>query len=412
MNFFLYSKWGDSLTLGRLLQDAGADVLLYLVEDHAQYIGEGLIPKTDNPNPPEGSIVIFDDTGMGGVGADLRERGFVVIGGNPYDRSLGKKRADGMAIMKENKIKTPEDHEFPDIAAAIKWLEKHGEDGDWFVKVDGDLGDSSTTNGPPDHIIRYLRWLADNNSKVKAVEVQKKVEGLEVSIEGWFDGQRFVYPFNATIEEKKFMPGDVGPRTGCESCTVFAYEGLLADELMKMEDTLREEGYVGSLDLNMIVTDEKGPLGLEWTARLGFDASNGLFHLMGPTLPEQLEAFAYGALPAWDIAPELALTLRFSIPPYPEGTKKEAAKLYGFPLDASILDLDCSDVAMGDDGPICAGCSGQLGVCTVMGTDIGVLRKSALDSVGSLKINNLQYRIDPVTRHEKTIEGLEEKGLL
>src|SRR2546422_4157146 len=50
-----------------------------------------------------------------------------------------------------------------------------------------------------------------------------------------------------------------------------------------------------SLDLNMIVT-EKGPLGLEWTARLGFDASDALFRLLGPTLPEQLEAFAFGDL--------------------------------------------------------------------------------------------------------------------
>lgn len=409
-SFFLYSKWGDSLTLGRLLQDNGADVALYIDDETGERVGEGLIARTDNPNPSQGDIVVFDDTGLGDVGTDLRDRGFAVIGGNPYDRALGKRRADGMAIMKEHRIATPEDHEFPSISKAVSWLEGQGE-AEWFVKVDGDLGDSSTTNGDAGHIIRYLNWLAENPGKVKGVELQKKVDGEEISIEGWFDGNHFIFPFNATIEEKKFMTGDVGPRTGCESCVVFAYDGPLVEELLKLEDTLREEGYVGSLDLNMIVT-EKGPLGLEWTARLGFDASNGLFHLIGPTLPEQLEAFAHGALPAWSIAPELALTLRFSIPPYPETNKREAKKLYGFPLDKRILDLDYTDVAIGDDGPICAGRDGLLGVATILGTDIGALRKEALEKVSRMKIPNVQYRVDPTHRFEKTMEGLSKKGLV
>src|SRR5207245_3086759 len=133
-------------------------------DESGEHVGEGLIERTDNPNPSEGDVVVFDDTGLGDVGTNLRERGFAVIGANPYDRALGKRRADGMAIMKENHIGTPEDHEFPTIQAAIKWLEK--QDGDWFVKVDGDLGDSSTTNGDTAHIVRYLDWLALNPGKV------------------------------------------------------------------------------------------------------------------------------------------------------------------------------------------------------------------------------------------------------
>src|SRR5207245_8944189 len=228
----------------------------------------------------------------------------------------------------------------------------------------------------------------------KGVQVEKKGLWEEISVEGWCDRQRLIFPFNATIEEKKFMAGDVGPRTGCESCVVFAYDGPLVEELLKMEDTLREEGYIGSLDLNMIVT-EKGPLGLEWTARLGFDASNGLFHLMGPTLPEQLEAFAYGALPAWEISPELALTLRFSIPPYPNDNKREAGKLYGLPLDKKVLDLDYTDVALGSDAPICAGRDGLLARATVPGTDSDSPRKEALQQVSSRTTPMLQHPIHP-----------------
>lgn len=404
---FFWSEYGDSLPLARLVAAAGGDVMLYNDHDSAEHVGEGLVEVTANPNPPRGAIVVLDCTGKGDCGSDYRSRGFAVVGGNPYDSLLGKSRRDGIKIMKEHKIATPEDHYFPTIEKAIEFLED--KDGDWFVKVDGDRGDDSTSNGAPAYLIRYLHHLGDTDAKVRGVELQKKAEGSEISIEGWFDGQRFVFPFNATVEEKKFLTGNVGPRTGCESCVVFPYEGPLCEELLKMEDTLRDEGYVGSLDLNMIVT-EKGPLGLEWTARLGFDASDALFRLLGPTLPEQLEAFAFGALPTWEFVPASALTLRFSVLPYPDTNPKESRKMYGFPLDPAILECDVTDVALSPDGPVCAGRDGLLGVVTSVGTDIESMRKEVLDRVSALKIANLQYRIDPVSRWEKTMTALEKEG--
>ena len=406
---FFWSEWGDTLPLARMVDANGGASILYTDEDEGEHIGEGLVDVSSNPNPPRGSIVILDCTGKGDVGSDYRNRGFAVVGGNPYDKLLGKSRRDGIRIMKEHGIATPEDHYFPTIAKAVSFLED--QDGEWFVKVDGDLGNSSTANGSSEYLSRYLHWFSGSNAKVHGVELQKKAEGAEISIEGWFDGQRFVFPFNATIEEKKLMAGDKGPRTGCESCVIFPYDGPLCAELLKLEDTLRDEDYVGSLDLNMIVT-EKGPLGLEWTARLGFDASDALFRLLGPTLPGQLEAFAYGALPAWEFLPAMALTLRFSVPPYPDEHSPDAKKLLGYPLDKKVLNLDVTDVRMGSDGPECAGRDGLLGVATVVGNDISKLRSECLAQVGALKISNLQYRIDPVTRWEKTMGALSKKGLV
>lgn len=406
---FWWSEWGDTLPLARMVDMAGGQSILYVHEADGEHVGEGLVSLSTNPNPPSQAVVILDCTGRGNVGQGYRDRGFAVVGGNPLDRALGKSRRDGIKLMRQNGIAVPEDHYFPTIKEAIAFLE--GSDGEWFVKVDGDLGNSSTANGRVDYLARYLSWIEESNSKVKGVELQRKAEGSEISVEGWFDGTRFVFPFNATIEEKKLMAGDKGPRTGCESCVVFPYDGPLCDELLKMEPLLRKEGYVGNLDLNMIVT-EKGPLGLEWTARLGFDASQALFHLLGPTLPEQLEAFAYGALPAWEFSPAMALTLRFSVPPYPDEDSKAAQALLGFPLDKKVLQYDITDVRLGSDGPECAGRDGLLGVATVVGTNITTMRKAAVAGLDELKIANLQYRIDPVTRWEKTMRDLDEKGLL
>jgi hypothetical protein len=38
------------------------------------------------------------------------------------------------------------------------------------------------------------------------------VDGIEVDVEGWFDGQRFVPPFNLTFEDEKFLAAGHGWR--------------------------------------------------------------------------------------------------------------------------------------------------------------------------------------------------------
>lgn len=412
--FFLYSRWGDLLPLGRLLQAAGADVLLYVTQDRAEHVGLGLIPKTENPNPPKGFVVIFDDTGFGEEGQDLRARGFSVIGGNPLDQALGRSRRDGIRLMREHNIAVPETKDFRTVVMAMRFLEEEG--GAWFVKVDGDLGNASTVDGRAEDILRYLSWLDGQVPRPRGIELQKSVDGDEISIEGWFDGQKFIEPFNVTVEEKKFQTGDHGPRTGCESCVVFLLNNaqLPQQTLLKMTETLRQHHYVGPLDLNTVVT-EQGPVGLEWTARLGFDSSHALFHLMAQTrvpLPEQLEAFAHGDLAEWYLQPTPALTLRFTVPPYPnEDDAKTAAKMRGFPLDSKILDLDITDVQMGKDGPEMAGRDGLLGVVTVLGP-VASGRTRALATLENLNVPGLQYRVDPTHRYEATVANLTKKELL
>jgi len=408
MTFFLYSHYGDALPLGIALQKAGADVVMHTVDEGTEHVGEGLIDLSEHPNPPAGSIVIFDDTGMGAEGTDLRNQGFAVIGGNPFDTKLGKDRRRGKEIMKEAGIVVPQGKSFKTIDEAKVYVTD--KEGKWFVKVDGDLGNASTVDGDSETLKRYLTWVSAQDKQVHGVELQSALQGPEVSVEGWFDGEEFVFPFNATIEEKRLMAGNVGPRTGCESCVVWPYSGPLADELLKMTDVLRKEEYIGSLDLNMIVTQD-GPVGLEWTARLGFDASTALWVLAGPTLPEQLEAFAYGALPAWELSPEPALTLRLSIPPYPTEDKKLGRKMYGYPIDSGMSQetIYPTDIRLGPSGLECAGRDGLLGCIVTQGND---MKSKAVDIAGSLKIPSLQYRIDPVSRYEKTLKELDALGVL
>lgn len=245
-------------------------------------MGTGLVPKTTSPVPPKGAIVVFDGIGRGIIGRELRRVGHPVIGGNLLDKRLEADRPEGARIMRQHGIKTPLAVEFWSVPAAIRYLDRQS--GEWFVKAIGtDTPECATYNAQVEELQRYLRAL---EGKLAHFQLSPKAIGTEVSTNGWFDGKRFVLPFDFTIEEKRFLAGNLGPRTGCESNLVWMdhKSPLPGHVLLPLEAMLREEGYVGPLDLNALVDTEGHPLGLEWTARFGFDAVQAWSHLFDRTL--------------------------------------------------------------------------------------------------------------------------------
>ncbi len=422
--YFFISNDASPLPLALRLQRDGHPVQMYVKDKEAKAVGRGIVPRPDQPIPPKGAVVIFSDAGTGGQGRALRAKGHPVIGGNDFEDTLEHDRAKGAALMKDAGIRTPETIPFQNIPAALKFLENS--EGQWFVKVSGaDAAGSAETFDAPDSesMIRYLRWKR-SQGKIKPFELQRRVPGIEISTNGFFDGQKFVLPYDFTLEEKRLFPGELGPRTGCESCMVWhaPNETLAKRGLARIEDELRRHRYVGPLDLNAMVQADGTPLGLEWTARLGYDWLQGWMRLFDSTLGEQLEAFARGTLPRWEpVDPGmLAATLRMSIPPYPTWTPDLVTKLRGLPLDPRILtDLFIDPVGVmvdeskpsplrpgGGNGVVAAGSSGI--VCTVaaVGYSVEGLREDLLNLAGDLNIPQKQYRIDPISRVEHAVDSL------
>jgi len=122
-SFYLWSDYGSTLFLARRLKREGHSVLFYIKEEAAQDVGKGLVPKTTNPIPPKGSVVLFDSIGHGAIGKELRKKGHLVIGGNPLDKPLESDRPEGARIMRQHGIATPQTHEFRSIPTAIKFLD-------------------------------------------------------------------------------------------------------------------------------------------------------------------------------------------------------------------------------------------------------------------------------------------------
>lgn len=409
--FHFASGDGSALPLAVRLKRDGHDVTWHVRDKATREIGKGLVPHA--AEPPAGAVVIFDTTKRGAEGRALRARGFRVIGGNPFDEDLELDRAEGQRIMRVAKIATPPTFPFAKIPEAIKFLK--GVQGRWFVKVSGEAaaGGSSTFDAPDsESMARYLTWV-ESRGPVKPFQLQQTVDGTEVSCNGWFDGRRFVPPFDLTLEEKRFMPGNLGPRTGCESCVVWhASNGVLAARTVRrIAALLEEEGYVGPIDCNAIVDDDGTPHGLEWTARLGFDATQAWARLFGPTLGEQIDRFAHGELPKWEGLSHLSAVLRISIPPYPEGTPPEFGKTAGLPVDRAIVGdpmIDPQDVT---SEAAMAGTSGIVCCVGATGEGLGRLRDDLLQRADRLEIPNKQYRTDPLDRVDRDLGALRKLGL-
>ncbi len=394
------------------LQREGHPVTWFAKGDMAKLAGKGLVPFAKEP--PDGAIVIFDCTGEGPRGTAYRKAGHLVIGGNPFDRPLELNRPEGARIARRAGMVTPPTYPFSDIPSALRFLKK--KDGKWFVKVSGDGVEMDTYDAPDSEFMaRYLKYVQER-AQVKPFVLQQTVQGTEVSCNGWFNGHEFIGPFDVTLEEKKQLAGDLGCRTGCESNVVYhAQDDKLADiTIALVEDVLAEEGYVGPCDINSLIDADGVPQFLEFSARLGFDATQAWMRLIPEgELGEQLEAFVAGELDVWEPIPNvLSATLRITMPPYPNWDKKMVGKMQGMPLDYAILGDEWVDPVDVMVGPVTAGAGGV--ICTVgaLGTSISALRKELLARAEMLEIPDKQYRIDPLARVTRDMQALESLGLL
>lgn len=424
MKFFLISEWGDLHFLARLLKAEGHQVQLHVKHPEAKDVGKGLVELVKFPAPPPGATVIFDSAGHGILGNQLRAKGHGVIGGNPLDKVLELDRTAGTKAFADAGIQTPETHTFTSMAQGRAFLATHR--GEWFWKPNGNLSCSTTYNGKdPKQLARFLTWAERAIQGIKGFELQKKVPGTEVSVEGWFDGRRFVLPFNSTIEDKKFLTGDLGPRTGCQANVVWPWVTTKLPEktIAKMEKALRDAKYVGPIDANVIVGGDGEPVGLEWSPRTGFDALQALCMLLDP-VGEQLAAFAKGDLREWTIRDELALTLRVSTPPFPaereaigKQPRPKPLPVHGLPLDPTLCDdpqqVFVDDVMLGpDDLPALAGRDGNVGCVGVHGPEMAPLRAKLLKAADALDIPNKQFRRDILPRFEEAVTALKTYGYI
>ena len=402
----------------------GHNVKFFIKNSTEKEIGDGFVQKSQDwkEDVAWADVVVFDDVlGMGKEAQKLRAEGKLAVGGTPYTDRLEDDRAFGQEELKKNSINILPYQEFHDFKEAIKFVEANPSK--YVIKPSGAAANIKRLLfvGEEDDgkdVIQVLdaydkAW----SKKIKSFQLQKRMLGVEVAVGGFFNGKNFINPINVNFEHKKLFPGNIGPSTG-EMGTAMYWSNpnaIFNNTLKKMEPILRQEGYVGYIDINTIVNGN-GIYPLEWTSRFGYPTimiqNEGILTPMG----EFFSNLASGQDPQLRVKSGFQVGVRIIVPPYPFDDKKTFDT---YSKDAVIIfkrpnyeGVHIEDVKRIDGQWIVAGTSGVVLVVTGSGSTMRTAQLQAYNRVKNIVIPDMYYRTDIGDRWYEDHDRLHNWGYL
>lgn len=274
--FLFVSKWGDSLDIAHAIYKEGNEVKLYIDYKPCRDVGYGFVPKAREweKHIDWADVILFDYTGYGKIAEELRAQGKFVFGGTEYTDKLEVDRTFGQKELKRHKIKILGYEEFESFHDAMQYVRNNPNT--YVIKPSGETQDYKQLlfvgkEEDGSDIIRVLKAYDKTWGNMGAFQLQRKVNGVEISASAFFNGKKFLKPINITFEHKKLFPKELGVSTGEMGSSMFwTDESPVFDAtLKKMEGTLAKDNFVGHIDLNCIVNGN-GIYPLEFTSRFGF----------------------------------------------------------------------------------------------------------------------------------------------
>ena len=199
-------------------------------------------------------IILFENAGQhrGLLQDELRAEGYYVIGGSAVGDRLENDRAYAQSVLAELGLRICRFYEFGDRKKAIEFL--INQPGRYVLKFNGPLESfvGRLTDG------RDVRaFLSGQSDDLPSFILMEHVEGVEMGVGAYFNGEVFLEPSCLDWEHKRFFPGDLGELTG-EMGTIVTYERTKRFHdltLGRMTAFLRTHGYCGYINLNTIVNE-------------------------------------------------------------------------------------------------------------------------------------------------------------
>ena len=278
----------------------GHQVHVYLNDKDVSRCYEGLVWKSESweKDALESDFTIFDATEHGEKAEWLRSKGCKVWGASVLADRLESDRAFAMEVFQRAGLPVPKTEHFSNAAEAKKLVEAYGDGERMVIKLDDPKASKSSSyvaKDKEDMLVRIEGWTTtedDQANLAKGGIVQEFIKGVEISVEGWFDGETFLYPYNITMEDKHLLNDDLGPNTGCAQNLVKqlrpAHPKIARLLLEPLIPVLARGKFIGQIDINCIVDSDGKVSALEATPRSGYDATPTL--VMG--LPGYGEAVA------------------------------------------------------------------------------------------------------------------------
>jgi len=433
------SNHGESLPLVYRLKKMGIFCPIYLHTPQCQHLYDGLInTKVDLKGLRKAllntKIIIFDTIKRNekkrhdgallktfglkanvkelfGAVADKLKKDYKVFGGSEATGEIELDRFKGEELARKAGLLVPETYRFKNLNEGIKFLKARKNR--WVFKPYGNLDlDLTYVEKYPGELLGKMEYefkprIGDSVEYI----LQKVVDGIELSTEGWFDGKNWLN-FNHTIEDKKMMNGNLGVAVGSQNNTVWLKKnpnGLLMPEFKKMSPFLKDVGYKGPIDINAIINEkDKKPYFLEWIPRIGYDAFYCLMELVkNPLVDFWVKDFNVGFYDGY------ASSARVTIPPFPYADEELLEDMAMDTIIKGRLDdypqFWGEDVYLKDGKLACAGSDGIIGVMASRGNGLGNAWGNVYRELNGLKVGNyLQFRTDGLKRPEKAIRTLKE----
>jgi phosphoribosylamine---glycine ligase len=349
-------------------------------------------------------VILFENVAKsrGELQDELRRDGFNVIGGSGYGDRLENDRAYAQRVLSAAGLSIVRNWEFAARAAALAFLDKHP--GRYVLKF----------NDPAAAVDNYVGRLADGRDvraflgKLSHLEALRSsfvlmeyVEGIEMGVGAYFDGEKFLRPACLDWEHKRFFPGDLGELTG-EMGTVVTYDRsrrFFERTLGRMEALLREHGHCGYVNLNTIV-NERGIWPLEFTCRFGYPGFAILTPLQKTPWGELLAAMVNRSTSAFETHPGFCVGIVLTTPPFPY-PRSQVDEPIGLPVlfDGELsaedrANLHYCELGLENGQLVTSGIYGWAMVATGVGDSIGAAQQHANDLADRVLIPNVRYRRD------------------
>jgi phosphoribosylamine---glycine ligase len=342
-------------------------------------------------------IVVFENAAecRGLLQDMMRQDGLNVIGGSAFGDRLENDRAFAQDVLAKLGLSTCEVREYDIPQRAIAFVAKCP--GRYVVKFNGPRESFVGRLDDGADVLAFLKGLPEATCSFILMDY---IEGVEMGVGAYFNGDEFLRPSCLDWEHKRFFPGDLGELTG-EMGTIVTYERTARFHdltLGRMGPLLKQSGYCGYINLNTIV-NERGIWPLEFTCRFGYPGYAILDALQETPWGELFHAMASRAASNFKTRPGFAAGVVMTTPPFPYA-RDVVNEPVGLPIifdkvsDEELSHLHYGEVGLKDGQLVTSGAYGWTMVVTGTGGSIEEARDRANRLAERVIIPNARYRRD------------------
>jgi phosphoribosylamine--glycine ligase len=405
MRFLGIGDYCDLSSLYMRLIDEGHEVKVYISSPLCVDTLAGIVTHTRGwrdeiawvREAGDEGIVLFENAAenRGALQDELRRKGLHVIGGSAYGDRLENDRGFAQNVLAGLGFSICQTHDFADSQSAINFLDSRP--GRYVLKFNGPLESFVGRLDDGADVRAFLVGLPDG---IPSFVLMDYVEGVEMGVGAYFDGERFLRPSCLDWEHKRFFPGELGELTG-EMGTIVTYErtGHFHDlTLGRMAVLLRAGGYCGYINLNTIV-NERGIWPLEFTCRFGYPGYAILEALQETPWGELFHSMVARTREEITTRPGFAAGVVMTTPPFPYD-RSLVHEPVGMPIifdrvtDEERNHLHYGEVGLKNGQLVTSGAYGWTMVVTGVGRTIHAARDRANQLADRVIIPNARYRRD------------------